>query len=61
MRQRWLRDHPGIGDGLLDPMDWAQTALEAAEPLIIAAERERIRQVVLAAGLDVAELLGDAP
>lgn len=42
MRERWLRDHPGIAALGLDPMDWAVTALEAAEPHIAAARRDRI-------------------
>jgi hypothetical protein len=40
LRKRWLAEFPGIGGMTLDPMDWAATAVEAAAPLIAAAERE---------------------
>jgi hypothetical protein len=41
MREKWLREHPRIIDLDIDPMDWAATALEAAEPFVVAAEHER--------------------
>lgn len=48
LRRRWQEEHPGVADiriVTLDPMDWAQTALEAAAPLIRAAEREQCAQL----------------
>lgn len=40
LRERWLREHPSMA-ALDDPMDWAQTALEAARPHLEAAAVER--------------------
>ena len=37
MREKWLREHPGIAALELDPMDWARTALEAGADMIVAA------------------------
>lgn len=56
LRERWLRQYPGIVALDLDPMDWAVTALEAAEPHITAAERERMRPALRDA-LDGLELM----
>jgi hypothetical protein len=46
MREKWQRDHPGIGALDLDPMDWAATALEAAVPIIRVAGRGEVIGIV---------------
>jgi hypothetical protein len=44
LRLKWQEEHPGIA-ATLDPMDWAAVAVEAAAPLIAAAQREADAQL----------------